>query len=183
MLLRIFRGGTFFLFGVMLLCSASAYGETQASSWEVFQSKPGRFSVAMPHAPERLERRTKSFIGNIVTYVFLARAGNEEFSVAYSDLPGFAVAFAGSSTIYDHAKGALLMETLGKEQRFVDATLNGIRGKHLVYDAPDPKTQLDMRGEAYFFLVDKRLYVLDANLPVGDLGTDAPRFLSSFRID
>ena len=74
------------------------------------------------------------------------------------------------------------METLGKEQLYEDATLNGVRGKHLVYDMADPHTT-DMRGEAYFFLVKRRLYVIDANVPKGHTKTDAHHFLSTFHIE
>lgn len=173
-----------FFFGAMPSgFSIAASGASSEESWQRFTSKPGRFSVQMPAAPEQFNTQTKSFIGTITTHVFVARGGDEEYAVSYSDLPGFAVTFAGSNTIYSHAKGSLLMETLGKEQKFEDAALNGMSGKHLVYDMPDPQTKVDMRGEAYFFLIDKRLYVIDVNVPLGELPTDGPRFFSSFRVE
>jgi len=127
--------------------------------------------------------QTKSFIGTITHYLFLSRDRNEVYTVSYSDLPGFALKFAGSNTIYKHAKGSLLLETLGKERSYEDTTLNDLRGKHLVYDMADPKTNVDVRGEAYFFLVDKRLYVIDTNGLLGRNPAHAQRFLSSFRIE
>ena len=151
--------------------------------WLVLKYEPGRFSVEMPGEPQRVDTHTKSFIGTITTHLFIARNRDEEYTVSYSDLPGFAVKFAGSRTIYDNAKGALLMETLGKEQQFANAALNGMQGKYLVYDMPDRQTKVDMRGAAYFFLVGQRLYVIDVNVPLGEMPTDGPRFFSSFRVE
>ena len=178
---------TLLFFNAVLLGPLSAAsGAMGEPSWRVFKSKPGRFGVEMPGKPQRTDTRTTSFIGTITTHIFLVRSGNEEYVeeyvVSYSDLPGFAVKFAGSGTIYNNAKGSLLMETLGKEEQFENAPLNGMQGKHLVYDMPDRETNVDMRGEAYLFVVGKRLYIIDVNAPIGEMPTDAPRFFSSFRI-
>lgn len=167
----------------MFVCSArAASGEGSQPSWQLFKSETGRFSVEMPATPVETTTHKKSFIGNITSHLFLSKNGNGEYAVAYSDLPGFAVKFASSNTVYSHAKGALLLETLGKEQQYGNTTLNGMRGKHLVYDIPDPQTGMDMRGESYLFLISNRLYVIDANLPIGHMRTDAQRFFSSFQI-
>jgi hypothetical protein len=168
---------------IFLLSSRAASAEHTAPSWLSFKSEAGRFSVEMPRKPEQTQQQNKSLIGTITVHLFLSREPNGEYTVSYSDLPGFAVKFAGTNTIYDHAKGALLLETLGKEQRYEDVTLAGKHGKFLLYDMPDPQRNVDLRGEAYFFLVGKRLYVIDANVPAGEIRTDARHFLSSFRID
>ena len=176
----------FCLFNASSVCSFSAWAasaEHTGPSWVSFKSRAGRFSVEMPREPKQTQQQNKSLIGTITVHLFLSREPNGEYTVSYSDLPGFAVKFAGTNTIYDHAKGALLLETLGKEQRYEDVTLAGKRGKVLLYDMPDPQRNVDLRGEAYFFLVEKRLYVIDANVPVGNIRTDANHFLSSFRIE
>lgn len=53
-----------------------------------------------------------------------------------------------------------------------------MQGKYLVYDMPDPQTKVDMRGAAYFFLVGRRLYVIDVNVPLEEMTNDGPRFFS-----
>ena len=183
---RVFTGALF-LFATLLVVTCSfgaASDDGKEPSWRLFKSQAGRFSVEMPGTPAEKETQRKSFIGTITSRLFLAKDQNGEYTVTYSDLPRFAVSFAGHNTVFSHAKGALLMETLGKEQSYEDATLNSIRGKRLVYDLPDPAgTGTDMRGEAYFFLVARRLYVIDANVPLGRTRTDANHFLSTFKIE
>lgn len=173
-----------FLSNILALCSPiHASTDNSAPSWQQFKSEPGRFSVEMPAEPQPQQLQTTSFIGTIIHYVFVSRDDDEVYTVSYSDLPGFALTFTGRNTIYNHAKGALLLQTLGKEFSYQDTTLNGIRGKHLVYDMPDPKTDVDVRGEAHFFLVDKRLYVIDTNGLLERKQAHVKRFLSSFRIE
>jgi hypothetical protein len=169
--------------GFIFLYSSGAASAENRPSWLSFKSEAGRFKVEVPREPQQTQRQNKSLLGTITTHLFVSGQRNEQFTVSYSDLPGFAVTFAGTNTIYDHAKGALLMETFGKEQRYEDVTLEGKRGKFLLYDMPDPEKNVDLRGEAYFFLVKKRLYVINADVPVGDIRTDANHFLSSFRIE
>jgi len=172
------------LSGALLLSlpchAAGASGDGGESSWRLFKSEPGRFSVEMLGTPQQTETQTKSFVGTITHHIFLLKDSTGEYTVSYSDLPGFAVKFTGSNTIYSHAKGALLMETLGKEQRYQDTTLNGMHGKHLVYDLPDPQGSVDMRGEAYLFIIGTRLYVIDANVPQGRSQAGIRHFFSTF---
>ena len=94
-----------------------------------------------------------------------------------------AVTFAGSDTIYSHAKGALLKKTLGKEKSFEKTTLNGIKGVRLVYETPPMESHPRMHGEAYMFLIDKRLYVVDATVSAEHSMGKARKFFASLRID
>jgi hypothetical protein len=103
--------------------------------------------------------------------------------VDYSDLPGFAVAFTGNDTIYSHATGALLKKTLGKLQSNKDITCQGHSGKHLVYDIPQASGQPEFDGQAYLFLVDKRLYVINAIAPANTGIPEVKHFLNSLHID
>ena len=151
--------------------------------WVPFKSDPGRFSIEMPGRPEISERHNTSFLGTITNHIFVAREGHEWYTVDYTDLPAVAVTFASDATIYSHAKNAVLKFTWSKERKFENATLSGLQGKHLFYDAPPVKGHPEMLGQAYFFLVGKRLYVIDAIGPADKNEANFPRFFSSFQVE
>ena len=84
--------------------------------------------------------------------------------------------------IYEQAKSALLEQGRTQTISFTDITIRGHAGKRLVYEiAPDPEGPAETRrcGEAHLFLVDDRLYVIDAAVPAGSGNAAAKRFLSS----
>ena len=151
--------------------------------WKPFRSADGRFVVDMPGAPKLETTHTKSFIGTITNHVFVGIDDHDRYSVDYSDLPGLAVDFARDETIFSHSKGALLKKTLGKQKSFEKTTLNGLKGVRLVYDTPPVENHPRMQGEAYMFLIDKRLYVVDATVSVKHSQDKARAFFKSLRIE
>jgi len=159
-----------------LLGSDARAGE----DWETFTSKEARFTVAMPTQPVKTETQQQSFIGTVTNHIFTADAGTSRYTVDSSDIPHFALRFAGHETIYDHAKGALLTKTFGKPSSYTDVTVSGAKGKRLVYDTPPAPGVPSMRGDAILVLVGTRLYVVDAVLPETEADANAERFLSSF---
>lgn len=150
--------------------------------WTSFTSKAGRFSVQMPTQPVVSETKQKSFIGTITNHIFTAESGADIFTVDYSDIPRFALDFAGAETVYEHAQGALLKKTFGKARSFTDVTVAGTKGKRLVYDTPQASGQAKMRGDALLLLVGTRLYVIDGVVPGSEADAKAQRFLSSVEI-
>jgi hypothetical protein len=110
------------------------------------------------------------------------RSGKDSFTVDYSDLPHFALHFAGAETIYEQAKGALLKKTFGKPVSYTDVTVSGAPGKKLVYDTPPVEGYPEMRGDAILVLVETRLYVIDAVVPETEADVKSDRFLSSARL-
>ena len=109
--------------------------------------------------------------------------GRDSYSVEFSDLPGFAVTFSGSDVIYEHAKGALLKKTLSKSISFMEITLNGVKGKRLVYDTPSKSDHPEMQGEARLFLFGHRLYIADAVVEMDGREEKLRRFFSSLKIN
>jgi len=152
-----------------------------ANEWDYFKSAAGRFSVKVPETPVESMRKNDSFIGTITSHVFtvLREDNYEKFTVDYSEIPSFAVEFTGADTIIDHAKGALLSQTMSKPTSYVDFTVDGFPGKRLTYDTPPRKGHPALHGEAVFVMVGHRLYVIDAQLPMADKEERANRFLSS----
>jgi hypothetical protein len=149
--------------------------------WVSFASKEARFSVEMPTQPKESTMTTSSFIGNVTNEIFTSWEGDEKFTVDHSQIPRFALDFAGADTIYAHASAALLKQTWSKQLSLSDASVNGRQGKQLVYDTPAVPGKPEVHGIANLFLVGDRLYVIDAIVPAGDAEADAKRFLASVR--
>ena len=151
-------------------------------AWTTFTSKEGRFSIDMPGEPVKTETHQKSFVGTVTNHLFTAQSGKDTFTVDYSDIPHFALHFAGPDTIYEHAKGALLKQTFSKPTSYTDVTVSGVKGKRLVYDTPTREGHPEMRGDAILVLVDARLYVIDGVVPETEADAKSKRFLSSVKI-
>lgn len=151
-------------------------------AWTTFAAKEGRFSIDVPSQPVKSETKQKSFIGTVTNHIFTAESGRDRFTVDYSDIPHFALHFAGPETIYEHAKGALLKQTFSKPVSYTDVTVSGEKGKRLVYDTPPVQGHPEMRGDAILVLVGARLYVIDAVVPESEADAKAKRFLSSLEI-
>lgn len=168
--------------GVTALIGSAANGHSE-TAWKKLDLKNQGLSVLMPGNPKSKEIHNKSFIGDIVTHEVYLDDGRDSYSVEYTDIPGFAVAFSGSDTIYKHAKGALLKTTLSKSVSFTDITLSGMHGKRLVYDTPSKPGHPEMQGEARFFLSGDRLYVADAVVEMDGGKERMMRFFSSLVIE
>jgi hypothetical protein len=165
----------------MTLVSSGAIA-TSSSAWEKFELESQGLSVLMPGTPKAKEIHDKSFIGDITTREYFVDIDRDSYSVESTDLPGFAVAFSGSEVIYEHAKGALLKTTLSKSFSFSDITLNGVKGKRLVYETPTKPGHPEMQGEARFFLFGDRLYIADAVVEMDGGNEKLNRFFSSLEI-
>lgn len=160
---------------------AAQAGETTA--WKTFTLLDQSLSISMPGTPASKEVHSKSFIGDITTHEYYVDDGLDAYSVEFTDLPGFAVSFSGNETIYEHAKGALLKNTLSRSIAFTDVMLHGLPGKKLVYDTPTKPNHPEMQGEARFFLVDSRLYTADAVVEMNEGSGKLTRFFSSLKIN
>ena len=170
------------ILALFALIAAPAAVQAQVD-WVTFQSEQAGFSVEMPAQPTTSKTVTDSFIGDVTNDIFTARDANQKMTVDYSKIPRFALDFAGAGTIYSHAKGALLKQTWSKEVSFTDVTTHGHKGKRLVYDTPPIPGKPKIYGEAHFFLIGDRFYVVDAAVPADDTESVAKRFLASIRFD
>ena len=165
----------------MAFFSSAAIGVSNPT-WKKFELESKRLSVSMPGTPKKREIHNKSFIGDIVTDEYYVDIGLDAYSVELTDLPGFAVTFSGAETIYEHAKGALLKTTLSKSVSFSDITLNGVKGKRLIYDTPTKPGHPEMQGEARFFLFGDRLYSADAVVETDGGKEKLERFFTTLEI-
>ncbi len=150
-------------------------------SWQKYKSVDGRFSIEFPSNPVTKITHQESVIGHITNHVFESKTSIGRFTMDYSDLPGFAVAFTGNDTIYSHARGGLLKKTLGKVQSSKDILFHGHSGKYLIYDIPQAPDKAKFVGQAYIFLIDKRLYIVNAISPSTTPTLLGNYFLNSLR--
>lgn len=151
-------------------------------AWTEFTSASEHLSVLMPETPRASEEHDESFIGDITTIVHTARDGVDTYTVDYTTLPSFAISFSGRDGIYEHAKNAVLKDTLSNAITYTDVTLSGVKGKRLVYDTPTKPNHPEMHGEARFFLVGHRLYTVDAVVEMAGAQDKLERYFSSLQI-
>lgn len=163
------------------LAGRAARGDSH-EKWQMLDLKAAGLSILMPGTAKSKDIDTQSFIGDIVTHEYYVDDDRDSYSVEYSDLPGFAVTFSGSGTIYGHTKGALLKKTLSKPLSFTDVTLNNVKGKKLVYDTPTKPDHPEMQGEARMFLFGDRLYIANAVVEIDGMEDKFKRFFSSLAI-
>lgn len=178
---RIVNAASIVVAATLMLSGLTAFGAS-SPAWSKFELESKKLSVLMPGTPRKKELHDKSFIGDITTDEYYVDDGLDSYSVELTDLPGFAVAFSGPETIYEHAKGALLKTTLSKAISFTDITLNGVKGKRLVYDTPTRPGHPEMQGEARFFLFGNRLYSADSVVEMDGGSEKLSRFFSSLDI-
>src|SRR3990172_8679588 len=163
------------LLSTLALAYLAAAPASAQEKWISFVSKQARFSIDMPTQPEATTTTTSSFSGNVTNEIFTSWEGDEKFTVDHSQIPRFALEFAGADTIYAHASAALLKQTWSKQLSLSDVSMNGRKGKQLVYDTPAVPGKPEVHGIANLFLVGDRLYVIDAIVPAGEAEADPKR--------
>jgi len=167
--------------GVAVVGVQSAAG-TSVTPWITFRSESEHLSVLMPGTPQAREKHNNSFVGDITTVEHSVKERLDTYTVDYTTLPGFAISFSGTDGIYDHAKNAVLKDTISKPLSYTDITLSGVKGKKLVYDTPTKPGHPEMQGEARFFLVGKHLYTVDAVVEMKGADKKLAHFFSSLEI-
>jgi len=176
-------GAVAMVFALVLaaVCASAASGST-SPDWKSFSLDDKGLSVSMPGTPTTRDNRIKSFVGILTTHEYFVDDALDSYIIEFTDLPGFAVSFSGKDDIYEHARGALLKKTLSKAISFTDITLNGVRGKKLIYDTPTKPGHPEMQGEARFFLAGDRLYIADAVVKMDGGDAKLKAFFSSLEI-
>ena len=172
------------LIAILTLGAANAVDKKSDSpeiTWHEYKSVNGYYSIKFPTNPVSRTTHQKSVIGQITNHVMESKSAIGRFSVDYSELPGFAVAFTGDDTIYSHAIGGLLKKTLGKIETKKDIKLQGHSGKSLIYTIPQAPGKVQFSGLAYIFLIDKHLYIINAISPSTTSALQGNFFLNSLR--
>ncbi|MFH1874176.1 MAG: hypothetical protein ABH859_03200 [Pseudomonadota bacterium] len=149
--MSIFRITKFFFIIIFSLC---LFSNKLIADWDKFSSKPGEFSVLMPCQPQLKSKVDQTIVGKIVEHTYSCKKDSINFVLEYQDLPPLAVDLGTRRRIYRNAQKAFLKEIKGEEISSKTVNLKNFPGVELTY-----KTKQEF-GQARFFLVGKRLYVL-----------------------
>ncbi len=141
------------------------------ANWAEFKSKPGEFTVRMPCSPKLKKKIDHTVVGKITEHIYSCQKGKLHFVVEYQDLPPIAVSLGSRKRIYRNSKKAFLKDVKARELSFTEVNIKAFPGKELTY-----KNKKEL-GQARFFLIGKRLYVLQA---YGPHNTDIKAFAIFF---
>ena len=168
-----------FVAGVLAVALLGWVADGQAQDWRNYKSSEGRFSIDVPVPPKQTKTVQESFIGSVTNHIFTSLHDDSKYTVDYSEIPSFAVDFAGADTIIDHAKGAVAMQTMAKVKSSENISVGKYKGKKFVFELPKHPGKPQRTAVAYIVLVGDRLYVVDAEVPVSEGPDDTDRFLKS----
>lgn len=143
----------------LTILSMTAELNAEELSWKFFESESGRFSILMPGMPSFSSKESISPVGVIGEHLYCFENGVITVSASFTDLPGLAAIFGGWKRIYRESSRAFLDEVKGQEVSAKNIALDAYQGKELIY-----QTEKEY-GKARFFLIGKRLYVLQASVP------------------
>ncbi len=142
----------------------AAYADESPS---VSFTPPGyAFSVSFPTAPAHDRRSTPTIIGDIYTDVWGAKHEGGDYSVSITDLPRVAIWFNSRAGLFEKARDKM-METLGATQSGLRPLKRGDFTEELDYFVPGQLGQPARRGRAWFALIDDKLVVITALVPLG----------------
>ena len=168
-----------FVMGMLAAVLFGVVSEGVGQDWHSYESKEGGFSIDVPVPPKQSKMVQHSFIGSVVNHIFTSLHDDSKYTVDYSELPGFAVDFAGADTIIDHAQGAVASQTLAKIKSSKDIMVGKHHGKKVVFDLPKVPGKPQRQEVTYFVMVGDRLYVVDAEVPMDDGDKNIERFFKS----
>ena len=149
---------------LFLALTTSAAESTEATG--VRFSPPGHsFSVSMPTTPNHTRRSTSTIIGDIYTDVWGSKHEGGDYSVSITDLPAVALWFNSTEGLFEKARGKM-METLGARQAGLRGLKRGPFSQELDYFIPGQIGTPARRGRAWFALIEDKLIVVTALVPL-----------------
>lgn len=151
-----------------------------AEGWTRFNSQEGRFSVMVPGAPQHRSSTNDTPIGPVVENSYVCQRPGESFTVSFTDLPGMALLFEGRPGLYDKAREALLKQVAGRQVSFQPLQVGGREARVLDYALKSGGKE--QAGRAWFVLVGRRLYVVDATIPKAKAPKGFEPFFSSLKL-
>src|SRR3989338_5066547 len=146
-----------------------------------FDSPQGGFSIHFPGQPKLSVSQDQTSAGAITEYTYTDSTKSLQLTANYQDVPGIADFFANHAL--EDAKKGLLQDMNATLLKARMVQLGDFPGLQIAFDAAATETFPAAYGEAHFYLVRKRLYVLVALAP-----KDKPdmqnigNFLDSFRL-
>ena len=141
-----------------------------------FQPPGHSFSVSLPTPPRYSRRSTSTIIGKIHTDVWGSKQSGSDYSVAITDLPSIALWFNSADSLFEKARDKML-ETLGARQAGLRTLKRGQFQQELDYFIAGQIGAPARRGRAWFALVEDKLIVVTALVPLST-SSDLDRYFS-----
>jgi hypothetical protein len=143
-------------FAVLIASLAGAEDE-----WHRVASVDGNVSVLFPvRIDQHHTLPEKTPAGPVVTEVQEYRGDGVVFSISESKVPAFALTVAGKKGIIGNAKKSVLREAEGREVSYEKEQIDDTKGWVLLYESDSEEE--DYSGLAFFFVVNKTLYVVNS---------------------
>ena len=151
------------------LANAAAFADELGPGATRFQPPGHTFAVSMPSAPVHSRRSTSTIIGKVWTDVWGSKHDGGDYSIAITDLPSVALWFNSAEDLIEKARDKML-QTLGARRSGLRAFHKGDFTQQLDYFIPGRIGSPARKGRAWFALIDDKLVVITALVP---LGTDS----------
>jgi len=152
-----------------LLFLGVAAAQADDLKWQSVSINDGKATLMMPGKPTKATHTASSLVGNVTSDVYTVNVpADGSVSIDCSVIPGTALFFAGSDTIYNNAKGKFLSQAYGKQRSWDNVTVDGHQGMKLMFQTPPMNGKPGYDGEAQFFLIGNDLYVISVTDLVGD---------------
>lgn len=148
---------------------------------DVFHSKEGKFSIAMPSKPTENTTKVQTDLGKLDTHMFLGQKGMSAYLVFYSDYPKGSVGNNAEKVLEGVVSGNVKgsMGKLLSDQKMTIGK-NKIPARQILVELTAAKQVYRSR----VFLVGDRLYQVAVSGSEDFVkGKEADAFLDSFRLD
>jgi hypothetical protein len=152
--------------------------------WHPVTTPDGMMHALLPGKAKESTMEEKTIAGTVVTKIKDYTSNSAQFSISSTKLSRMVQRFASENTLYDNAKAGVLKKSHGQAQSFSDATLNGIQGRLLKYEAinHDDENHGGYLGMAFIFVHDGTVYTADVLAEKDGGEADIKRFKESIRI-
>ncbi len=141
---------------------------TPQEPWQSFRSSledESFLSIKMPSNPELKESASRTPLGSVRHHDYANREKGATFLVSYSKLPKLAVRLAGSKTIFNNARGAILSKAFAEEVSFEPADSLNPEGMELVYQTCAIGGMPSFKGSAQMYIEKGQLVILNSIVP------------------
>jgi hypothetical protein len=155
-----------------------------ADEWQTVEGPAGKVSVMIPTPVATKVTEKKTLAGTLKTTVRKWDGSTVAYDFSFTEVPEIALKVAGAEKIIENAKGNVLSRAFGKEISFEEATFDGQKAQHLVYETAhlEDDTHPGFNGEAYLFVLDGVLYVVNVMIESDAEKADMEKFLGSMKI-
>ncbi len=146
--------------------------------WATFEPDDGAFSILFPGKPEEQTESVSTAIGDIETQFFIAEQKDRAYSVNYADYPREIIIVSDAEAMLDGAGMGAVSNVDGELLDEKEITLDGYPGREIEIEVKED----DIIVRARFYLVENRLYVVQAVSKSKASAPDIDKFLDSFQL-